>query len=145
MECKDNYPIIKIINENKNCYKENLNVSIGKNITNLLNQFDKSFIDNGNNIEIKEGNIIYTLTNTENQKKSFENKNETSINLGMCENEIKTHYNISKNSFLYIFKKDIFINGMKIPKIEYEVYFPFNNETLTKLNLTICKDIKKIY
>ena len=32
---------------------------------------------------------------------------------------------------------------MKIPKIEYEVYYPlFNNKDLIKLNLTICKDKK---
>ena len=32
---------------------------------------------------------------------------------------------------------------MKIPKVEYEVYHPLdNNNELTKLNLTLCKDTK---
>ena len=32
---------------------------------------------------------------------------------------------------------------MKIPKIEYEVYYPLNNSNkLTKLDLSLCKDTK---
>ena len=32
---------------------------------------------------------------------------------------------------------------MKIPKVEYEVYYPLNNiSNLTKLNLSSCKDTK---
>ena len=41
-----------------------------------------------------------------------------------------------------IFKLDINQNGYKIPKIEYEVYYPLFNDKLIKLNLTVCKDIK---
>ena len=32
--------------------------------------------------------------------------------------------------------------GMKIPKIEYEVYYPLTANNLTKLNLNLCKDTK---
>ena len=32
---------------------------------------------------------------------------------------------------------------MKIPKVEYEVYYPFlNHSNFTKLNLTLCKGEK---
>ena len=31
---------------------------------------------------------------------------------------------------------------MKIPKVEYEVYYPLTNNTLTKLNLNSCKNTK---
>ena len=31
---------------------------------------------------------------------------------------------------------------MKIPKIEYEIYYPFDSNNFTKLNLTYCKDYK---
>ena len=32
---------------------------------------------------------------------------------------------------------------MKIPKLEYEVYYPlYNSNNLTKLNLTSCQDVK---
>ena len=60
------------------------------------------------------------------------------INLGECEYRLKEHYNISINDTLYIIKLDIKEEGMKIPKIEYEVYYPFySSNVLTKLNLSI--------
>ena len=31
---------------------------------------------------------------------------------------------------------------MKIPKVEYEVYYPFYNNNLKKLNLSLCKGTK---
>ena len=37
---------------------------------------------------------------------------------------------------------DIKVEGMKIPKIEYEVYYPLNDIHLFILNLTICKNIR---
>ena len=106
----------------------------------LLNNFNKSEIDNGNDFEIKKGNILYTLTSTNNQK-NFDN-NKTIIILGNCEIELKHKYNISNNDSLYITKLDINIEGMKIPKIEYAVYYPFYNETLDQLNLSFCQGMK---
>ena len=52
-------------------------------------------------------------------------------------NILKKEYNISLNETLYILQviseED---KGMKIPKIEYEIFYPFyNNNTLTKLDL----------
>ena len=32
--------------------------------------------------------------------------------------------------------------GMKIPKVEYELYYPFNGENLVKLNLTVCEEME---
>ena len=43
-------------------------MTIRKNINYLLNHFNKSDIDNGNDYEMKKENINYTLTNTKNQK-----------------------------------------------------------------------------
>ena len=43
-------------------------MTIRKNINYLLNHFNKSDIDNGNDYEMKKGNINYTLTNTKNKK-----------------------------------------------------------------------------
>ena len=37
---------------------------------------------------------------------------------------------------------DVKEEGMKIPKIEYEVYYPLFGDDLIKLNLTICKNTK---
>ena len=73
----------------------------------------------------------------QNQKR---NNNESTIHLGDCENKLKEKYNISKNESLYLIKVDILIDN--IPKVEYEVYYPFNTDNFTKLDLSICKNIK---
>ena len=80
-------------------------------------------------MEIEEGNIKFILTNTENQKLD-ENSNKTSINLGSCEDKLKSFYNISYNDSLYITKIDINEEGINIPKIEYEVYYPLYDSEL---------------
>ena len=59
------------------------------------------------------------MTSTENQKNN-EDKNIT-IDLGQCENILKTEYNISNNDSLYILQIISKEEGMKIPKVEYEV------------------------
>ena len=65
------------------------------------------------------------------------------MDLGECETKLKNHYNISYNDSLYILQIIVEEEGMKIPKIEYEVYYPlYNSKNLTKLNLSICKDTK---
>ena len=64
------------------------------------------------------------------------------MNLGHCENIIKKNYNISNNDSLYILQIITEEEGMKIPKIEYEVYYPLNSNNLTKLDLFLCKDTK---
>ena len=81
------------------------------------------------------------MTNTYNQAHNA-NKNKTIINLGKCEDMLKYHYNISENSSLYILKIDIQEKGMKIPKIEYEVFYPLNGSELIKLNLSVCQNTR---
>ena len=64
------------------------------------------------------------------------------MNLGPCENILKKDYNISSDASLYLLQIISEEEGMKIPKIEYEVYYPLTGNNLTKLNLTSCKDTK---
>ena len=66
------------------------------------------------------------------------------MDLGQCEYNIKKDYNISENDSLYILQIISEEVGMKIPKLEYEVYYPLNNDgnELIKLNLTSCKGTK---
>ena len=80
----------------------------------------------------------YTITSTTNQKNN-KNNNLTTIDLGYCETKLKQIYNISENSSLYMLKIDSFMEGYKIPKIDYEIYYPINNNE-TKLDLSICKN-----
>ena len=65
------------------------------------------------------------------------------MDLGQCEKNLKSDYNISNNDSLYILQIITEEEGMKKPKVEYEVYYPLNNiSNLTKLNLSSCKDTK---
>ena len=97
------------------------------------------------NIEKEEDQVIQTekmtitLTTTQNQKSNI-NNNITMIDLGECENLIRNFYNLSLNDTLFIKKIDVKQEGMKIPKIEYDVYSKFSCNELTKLNLSICEN-----
>ena len=80
------------------------------------------------------------LTNTRNQKNK-ENKNVTTVDLGECENQLKFINNISDNNSLYIIKYDIYTEGMNIPKIGYNIYYPFFNNKLVILNISVCENM----
>ena len=111
-------------------------------IGNLLKEFDMREIDNGKDKKIIEQNKAIILTSTLNQKNN-EEENYISMDLGECENILKSYYNISKNDSLYILQVISEEEFMKIPKVEYEVYYPlYNKKNLTKLNLSLCKKTK---
>ena len=108
----------------------------------LTKGFDTSNIDKGENIVIEEKGTKLTITNTANQKNSENDKYSTTINLGECETKLKEHYKIPLDDPLYILKIDVEQKGMKIPKIEYEVYYNLNGKNLEQLNLSICQNTK---
>ena len=81
--------------------------------------------------------MSFTSTNQEK-----ENKNETIIKLGKCEEKLKEFYNISKENYLYILKMEIEQKFLNIPKIEYDVYYPLNNSKMEALNLSVCENTK---
>ena len=97
--------------------------------------------DNGENVVIEQKGSTITITTTENQKNE-KNSNMSTINLGICDDKIKEEYKIPKNQSLYIFKIDVKQEGFSTPKIEYEVYYPLFGNSLIKLNLTVCQDLK---
>ena len=82
------------------------------------------------------------FTSTQNQKNN-ENISNLSMNLGECENILKYNYNISIDDSLYMIQLIYEEEGKKIPKLEYEIYYPlYNRNNLTKLDLNLCKDTK---
>ena len=109
------------------------NLIIGINITKLEIEKYQQIIDN---------NLKIIITSLYNQKFN-EPEDDIIIDLKECEDILKTNYNISKNNSLYILKLIKEEKGMKIPKVEYEVYYPlYNIYNLTKLNLALCKGTK---
>ena len=107
-------------------------------------KYNTSDLESGKNDIIKQGDMTITLTTTNNQKNGQSKKdNLTNIDLGECENILKNIYNIPETEHIYIKKIDVIIEGMKIPKIEYDVYAKINNENiLVKLNLSYCENSK---
>ena len=77
------------------------------------------------------------------QKKKINiNNNMTNINLGECENILRQVYNLSDNDTFYIKMIEVFQEGMKIPKIEYDIYSKGEEGNLKRLDLNLCKDSK---
>ena len=122
--------------------KENQNEYIQNIINNLFKELNLTDIDNAKDKTISKNNLDFIFTSTENQKIN-EDEKRISMDFTKCEKILKNEYNISINDSLYIFQIIYEEEGMKIPKLEYEVYYPiYNSNNLTKLNLTSCQDIK---
>ena len=119
-------------------YNDNIlkNIEIGF----TSEDYDTFNLDNGENIIMKADKMIITLSNINNQNKTYENM--TSIDLGVCEVLLRKYYNISNSMPLYMKKIDIIQEGIKIPKIEYDVYCKLTGKNLIKLNLTACENSK---
>ena len=111
-------------------------------ITNLINEINILDLNNGNDKKVIVNNKQIIMTSTTNQINNEEESNIT-MNLGPCEDILKDEYNISNDNPLYILQIISEEKGMKIPKIEYEIYYPlYNDNNLIKLNLTKCQGTK---
>ena len=84
-------------------------------------EYNLTNIEKGENDIYEVNGVKFTITTTTNQKNNNE-LNETSIDLGQCEDLLKKHYNIPDNDKIFMKKIDVRIEGMKIPATEYEVY-----------------------
>jgi hypothetical protein len=128
---------------NKNINNENLNndkiIELIKN--DLLNGNLESLLVNVTELKkdliVENNDIIFQITTTENQKNN-NYSNISNIDLGECEDRLKTIYEIDKNLSLIILKIDYFMSGLLIPVIGYEIYHPTN---LSQLDLKYCEDI----
>ena len=98
--------------------------------------YDTSNLDNGNDVIFKYDKMIVTLTTSQNQKNNS-NSNISLIDLGECERLLREEFEVKDN--LYIKKIDINQEGMKIPKIEYDVYYN-SGKSLSKIDLSNCSN-----
>ena len=130
-----NYYCIDELINNQTFYLELIKNKVIKSIN--IDEFNAD-----NDLIFINQEIAYTVSSTSKQNKNLLMKNVTSVNLGDCIYKLKDKYNISKDEEknLYILKIDIPLEGMKIPKIEYEVYYPLYNQELIQLDLSICKN-----
>ena len=107
-------------------------------ISNILEEYTCS--DGEDKIIKGNDNYIYQFTTPENEKDYLNGKKNNSnrvskIDLGYCENILKSHYHIEPNISLIIVKFEKITNISSERSLQYEVYEPFNK---TKLNLSLC-------
>ena len=106
-------------------------------IQNLINSFNKEEKEYSKYKRIIQNNSITLVSNNK------QNESEITVDLRQCEYILKDIYNISSNDSLYLLILIFNEAGMKIPKVEYEVYYPlYNISSLIKLNLSYCKNRK---
>ena len=112
-----------------------------KNIENIFTSkdYNTTKLDEGKDEIYETEKMKIILTTSSNQKNNI-NYNITNIDLGECEEELKKFYNLTYNEILYIKKMDIVQEGMRIPKIEYDVYCKLFGKNLIKLNISICNE-----
>jgi len=106
----------------------------------ISGNYNTSNLESGNEDIIELEKIIITLTTSQNQKNN-KNYNVTTLDLKECEVSLRKEYNISDQT-LFIKKIDVIQEGMKIPKIEYDIYCKLYGTNLIKLNLTVCENNK---
>ena len=126
----NNCTIDEIINNECNKTIDN------KQINQLYDNLQKDLVENGykEQKEIYTENTVFQISTLEEQKNN-ENKDISLIDLGDCEDKLKTINDIPEYEELIILKVDIKYNISIY--VQYEVYDPIR---LVKLDLNICKD-----
>ena len=104
--------------------------------------FNTSYLEKGEDYIFEEDKMKIIITTTLNQRNKLNETNCTIIDLSECEDLLIKEYNISENDLLYIKKIDIIQEGMKIPKVVYDIYSKLNDSNLIKLNLSVCEKTK---
>ena len=113
-------------------YSENINHinhtndSLNFFLENFVDNLDLSDLSQGKDEEMRKNNIFISFT-TLNKKNNYSDDNKININLKKCEKILKDFYNISYNDSLYILIVEIKLDKIRIPIIEYEVYYPLFN------------------
>ena len=132
----------------KNCtHIQIYNKCIDGEVTNeqlekIFQQFKEEILAyyNGETKLILTENVIIEISTLDNQKDSL-NPNVSTIDLGECENILKSEYHILNNESLIVLKIDIKNEDQTLTFIQYEILHPKNK---TKLNLNLCDKVKII-
>ena len=140
--------VLSSINNIYDYYITNLEKSEDINQLNKTYSILSSMIKNGNlsisqdekDIILRGNDVVYQITNTENQKNANQSSDLSIIDLGECEKIIKRNISYEDDPTpLIILKIDIKKEGIKSSLVAYEVYNPYTKE---KINLNICSNVK---
>ena len=91
-----------------------------------------------NNTIIQTLNAIFQVSTVEDQKNQ-DNENVSNIDLGICEEKLRSHYKIDDDDSLIIIKVDTKSEDLTQTYVQYEIYSP---KDLSPLNLSICEGIQ---
>ena len=127
--------IEEIINDT--CREGKMNLSDINNIKNYLKNKMNEGIDESMRT-LKTDNVIIQFGTLDEQKDSSD-KDVSNIDLGECENKLKTEYNISDNISLIVYKVDIKNSDLSATYVQYEIYHPI---TKIQLNMSLCNEMK---
>ena len=105
-------------------------------IEEIYNQLKSKITVDANEI-IETENVIFQISSLEEQKNS-NNPNVSSIDLGECEQRLKTQEGLLDEDNLIVFKADIKSKDLSSTYVQYEIYNP---KTLKIISMDICKDI----
>ena len=94
----------------------------------------------GENTIVQTENVIFQVSTLEDQKNN-DYPNISTIDLGECENILKSKYNISKEDSLIVVKTDIKSSDLSSTYVQYEIYDPI---TLKPLDMNFCNNVKII-
>ena len=109
----------------------------------MSKNFDTSKLEEGQNEIINIDKIkIKIIFKTLNDSKNYKIYNYTKLDLGGCETLLRIHHNISENEMLYLKQTEIEQEGLKVKKIEYDIYYRTSNFCLKKLDVTVCGNTK---
>ena len=130
---------INISNSDENSSLEDDEIFYIIIFNNITIRFNISELISKNEICFEQNNLKSIMSTTDFQKKE---SSKSTIDLGNCEIKLRNESHIPLDEPLYILKMEFNISGMKIPKIEYEVYYLSNKREFIKLNLSICQNEK---
>ena len=128
-DCIQDSLIVSANNTDNLIFKQQMIDIIRKDIINGKINLTNIAIGKEDYLIIKENDIIYQITTSNNQKNN-EYDNISTIDLGDCEKILKDKYKIDDNLPLIIYKVDYSKEGLLIPVIGYEIYHPLNNSIL---------------
>ena len=137
---------IKNVNKSKSCQNGEILKNKYCNGSITEQQVGEIFIDiknayinkehKGNNTIFKTDNAIFQISTHEDQKDGY-NIDISSIDLGICEETLKSKNGIPKEESLIILKTDVKSDDLSQTYVYYEVYNPV---TLQVLNLSDCEN-----
>ena len=91
-----------------------------------------------NNTIIQTQNVVFQISTLEDQKNS-EYEDVSNIDLGACEEKLRSHYEIPDTDSLIIIKVDTKSEDLTQTYVQYQIYDP---RDLTSLDLSICNGIQ---